>query len=196
MSLPIQLIEDTLEAGIDEAGRGCLSGPVVAAAVILPPDFGHPLLTDSKKLSHNQRMSLRPIIEEHAIAWAVGQKSPQRIDEINILQANFEAMHEALDKLSTRPEHIVIDGNAFKPYKDIPYQCVVKGDAKYANIAAASVLAKTYRDEIMVELDKIFPGYGWANNKGYPTVAHKKAIAQLGATPHHRKSFNWKLKGE
>ncbi|MCI4671586.1 MAG: ribonuclease HII [Bacteroidia bacterium] len=181
------------EAGIDEAGRGCLAGPVVAAAVILPDGFEHPILTDSKKLSHDQRMNIRPYILEHAIAWGVGMKSASRIDEINILQANFEAMHEAIEALGQEPSFISIDGNKFKPFEEIPFECVVKGDAKYTNIAAASILAKTYRDEVMVFLHEKYPEYGWDGNKGYPTKKHKIAIREHGPSPFHRQSFNWKL---
>lgn len=184
------------EAGVDEAGRGCLAGPVVAAAVILPEDFAHPLLTDSKKLSHAQRMLLRPYILKHALAWGIGMKSAARIDEVNILQANFEAMHEALDALSIPPTFVSIDGNKFKPYQEIPFECVVKGDNKFANIAAASILAKTYRDEIMFFLHEKNPQYGWDRNKGYPTQKHKIAIRDHGPSPFHRKSFKWALKEE
>jgi len=182
------------EAGIDEAGRGCLAGPVVAAAVILPKNFQHPQLTDSKKLTVEQRDLLRPIIEDQALAWAVGVVSPIRIDEINILQATYEAMHQAISKLPSPPEFLAIDGNRFKPYSGISHACIVKGDSKYLHIAAASVLAKTHRDAIMEDLHKAHPHYAWDSNKGYPTVAHKKAIQAFGPTPHHRRSFNWTLK--
>ncbi|MEL6131775.1 MAG: ribonuclease HII [Bacteroidota bacterium] len=181
------------EAGIDEAGRGCLAGPVVAAAVILPLDFQHPQLTDSKKLTVEQRNLLRPIIEKEALAWAVGTIEPARIDEINILQATYEAMHQAVDGLSHHPAFLAIDGNRFKPYPDVPHACIVKGDSKYLHIAAASVLAKTHRDAMMEALHEIHPHYGWDSNKGYPTVAHKKAIQAYGPTDQHRRSFNWTL---
>ncbi|MDE6651487.1 MAG: ribonuclease HII [Paramuribaculum sp.] len=178
-----------IEAGCDEAGRGCLAGPVYAAAVILPQSFYHPLLNDSKKLTEKQREELRPIIEESAIAWAVGVVSPKEIDEINILQASFLAMHRALEALTVEPQHIIVDGNRFKPFRNIPFTPIVKGDAKYANIAAASILAKTHRDEEMTRLAEQYPGYGWQINKGYPTAAHRQAIAQLGPTPLHRTTF-------
>ena len=178
-----------LECGCDEAGRGCLAGPVVAAAVILPPTFYHPLLFDSKQLSEHQRDTLRPIIEEAALAWGVGIVSPEEIDEINILQASFLAMHRAIDDLLLRPELLLIDGNRFKPYHDIPYECIVKGDATFASIAAASILAKTHRDELMLAEDTRYPGYGFAGHKGYPTPAHRRAIADLGPSPIHRMTF-------
>lgn len=178
-----------LEAGCDEAGRGCLSGPVVAGAVILPPDFENELLTDSKQLTEKQREKLRPMVEREAIAWGVGIVWNERIDEINILNASYQAMHEAVDQLSQSPEALLIDGNRFKPAHDIPYHCIIKGDGKFLSIAAASILAKTYRDEIMVKLDKEFPGYGWAKNKGYPTSQHRDAIREIGTTPYHRMSF-------
>lgn len=178
-----------IEAGCDEAGRGCLAGPVFAAAVILPKKFKNTLLTDSKLLSEKERDFLRPIIEKEAIAWAVGQVSPKEIDEINILNASFLAMHRAIDQLDTRPESLLIDGNRFNPYEFIPHQCVVKGDSKYMSIAAASILAKTYRDEHMYKLAASHPGYSWLTNKGYPTKAHRKAIAELGTTEHHRMTF-------
>ena len=181
--------QGVIEAGCDEAGRGCLCGPVACAAVILPPDFVCEELNDSKQLSEKKRDALRPFIEENAIAWAVVMVSPQEIDEINILNASITGMHRALDKLTIRPRHIIIDGNRFKPYKDIPYTTVVKGDAKYMSIAAASILAKTHRDELLNKLDREFPGYGWNVNKGYPTKAHREAILKLGLTPHHRKTF-------
>ena len=180
---------DCIEAGCDEAGRGCLAGPVFAAAVILPADFENQLLNDSKQLTERQRETLRPIIEREAVAWAVAQVSPHEIDEINILNASILAMHRAIDALAVRPEHLIIDGNRFKPYRDIPYQTIVKGDGKYLSIAAASVLAKTHRDEYMRRLDTQFPHYGWRDNKGYPTAAHRAAIAQYGTTPHHRLTF-------
>ena len=178
-----------IEAGCDEAGRGCLAGPVVAAAVILPEKFRNELLNDSKKLSEKQRMNLRPIVEQEALAWSVGIVSPEEIDKINILNASFLAMHRAIDQLHQAPEQLLIDGNRFNPYPNTPHHCIIKGDGKYLSIAAASVLAKTYRDEIMEELDFDFPEYTWKNNKGYPTVAHRNAIRKIGASPHHRKSF-------
>lgn len=178
-----------IEAGCDEAGRGCLAGPVFAAAVILPDDFENQLLNDSKQLTERQRETLRPIIEREAVAWAVAQVSPHEIDEINILNASILAMHRAIDALAVCPEHLIIDGNRFKPYRDIPHQTIVKGDGKYLSIAAASVLAKTHRDEYMRRLDTQFPHYGWRDNKGYPTAAHRAAIAQYGTTPHHRLTF-------
>lgn len=177
------------EAGCDEAGRGCLAGPVVAAAVILPNGFHHPLLNDSKQLSKVQREFLRPIIEQEAIAWAVAECSPQEIDEINILQASFLAMHRAVDQLTVKPELLLIDGNRFKPYPFIQHLCVVKGDSKYASIAAASVLAKTYRDDLMEKLALEYPDYLWQQNAGYPTKAHRQAIQNVGLSPWHRKSF-------
>lgn len=181
--------KDLIEAGCDEAGRGCLAGPVVAAAVILPSHFQNDLLNDSKKLSSKQRYDLRPIIEKNAIAHAVGIVSNQEIDEINILNASFLAMHRALDQLKTHPDQILVDGNRFHAYKEIPHHCIIKGDGKYASIAAASILAKTYRDDIMERLHKDFPNYNWNTNRGYPTKAHRKAIAKLGTTVHHRLSF-------
>ncbi len=176
-------------AGCDEAGRGCLSGPVVAAAVILPKNFTNNLLNDSKVLSEKKRELLRPIIEKEAITWAVGVVSPKEIDEINILNASFLAMHRAIKSLEKKAELLLIDGNRFNPYSNIPHKCIVKGDAKFMSIAAASVLAKTYRDDIMHDLDKEHPEYYWKNNKGYPTKQHRKAISEFGATTHHRKSF-------
>ena len=181
------------EAGVDEAGRGCLSGPVVAAAVILPDTPDLPGLTDSKLLKEAQRLSLREQILEQALGWCVGMSSPARIDEVNILQATYDAMHEALSGLPLQPTLIAVDGNRFRPYPEVEHVCLVKGDQRFLNIAAASILAKTYRDEIMEILDRDYPGYGWAQNKGYPTKAHKQAIQNLGPTPHHRMSFNWKL---
>lgn len=178
-----------IEAGCDEAGRGCLAGPVYAAAVILPKDFYHPLLNDSKKLSAKQREKLRPIIEREAIAWSVVAVSPQEIDELNILRASITGMHRALDNLSVTPESILVDGNKFYKYKDIPHTCVVKGDGKYAPIAAASILAKTHRDEYMLNLAKEYPQYGWEKNMAYPTKMHRQAIAEFGVTPHHRLSY-------
>ncbi|MGN0211695.1 MAG: ribonuclease HII [Muribaculaceae bacterium] len=183
------LNEGIIEAGCDEAGRGCLAGPVTAAAVILPPDFSNELLNDSKQLTEHQRDILRPIIESEAIAWGVAFVSPQEIDEINILKASFLAMHRAIDSLTVRPEALLIDGNRFIPYGDIPHTCIVKGDGKMMSIAAASILAKTHRDEYMRRIATEYPQYGWEGNKGYPTPAHRAAIAQYGATPHHRATF-------
>ena len=183
------LLPDIIEAGCDEAGRGCLAGPVFAAAVILPDDFENPLLNDSKQLTERQRDQLRPIIEREAVAWAVAQVSPREIDEINILAASILAMHRAIDALAVVPQHLIIDGNRFKPYKDIPYHTIVKGDGKYLSIAAASVLAKTHRDEYMRRLANDFPQYDWQNNKGYPTAKHRAAIKHYGTTPHHRLTF-------
>lgn len=188
MLLPY-LKENVIEAGCDEAGRGCLAGPVFAAAVILPADFHNEILNDSKQLSEKRRYELRPIIEEEAIAWAVGIVSAQEIDKINILNASFLAMHRAIDTLKVKPEHLIIDGNRFKTYEGIPHQCVVKGDGKYMSIAAASILAKTYRDDYMNKIAQDYPAYQWAKNKGYPTKDHRKAIEELGATEHHRMSF-------
>lgn len=189
--LPAALTPLILEAGCDEAGRGCLAGPVCAAAVILPDGFTHPLLNDSKKLTEKQREQLRPIIEAEAIAWAVAWASAEEIDEINILNASILAMHRALDHLEVTPGQIVVDGNRFKPYHDIPHITVVHGDATLGNIAAASILAKTHRDELMTRLAAEYPGYAWEINKGYPTAAHRTAIATLGPTPLHRKTFRW-----
>lgn len=193
MLLPFML-PDVLEAGCDEAGRGCLCGPVACAAVILPPDFSCEELNDSKKLTEKKREELRPIIEGEALAWAVVMVSPREIDEINILNASITGMHRALDKLHLKPGHILVDGNRFKPYKDIPHTTVVKGDGKYMSIAAASILAKTHRDELMLKLAAECPGYAWEVNKGYPTKAHREAISRLGPTVHHRLSFTL-LKG-
>lgn len=189
MSLKLKYSKFSLEAGTDEAGRGCLSGPVVAAAVILPKNFQHPLLNDSKKLSEKQRRELRPYIEKHALSFGVGIVDEKTIDKINILQASLLAMHKSIDRLELLPEFIVVDGNKFNSYRDIPHETIVKGDGKYLNIAAASVLAKTYRDEIMEKLDEEFPCYNWKQNKGYPTKAHRKAIAENGSCNYHRKSF-------
>lgn len=180
-----------VEAGCDEAGRGCLCGPVSCAAVILPPDFECEGLNDSKKLSEKKRAALRPIIEEKALAWAVEFVWPEEIDAINILNASILGMQRALEKLSLTPQHILIDGNRFKPFRNIPYTTVVKGDGKFMSIAAASILAKTHRDELMEKLAEEYPGYGWEINKGYPTKAHRAAIANLGITPLHRKSFKF-----
>lgn len=181
--------ESLLEAGCDEAGRGCLAGPVFAAAVVLPRDFSHPIINDSKQMSESKRLEARLLIEKTAVAWAVASLSPQEIDQHNILRASFLAMHRALRQLSLRPESLLIDGNRFIPYQDIPFHCIIKGDAKYASIAAASILAKTYRDEYMADLAGRFPQYGWQQNKGYPTEAHRAAIREYGPCEHHRKSF-------
>lgn len=177
------------EAGCDEAGRGCLAGPVYAAAVILPDDFSHPWLNDSKQVSESRRYQLRDIIIEKAVSWAVASVSPEGIDRINILNASILAMHRALDGLSVRPGAVIVDGNRFKPYGTTPWTTFVKGDGRFANIAAASILAKTFRDDEMNRLAKLFPGYDWEVNKGYPTRAHREAIASLGTTPHHRMTF-------
>lgn len=181
--------ENQLEAGCDEAGRGCLAGPVVAAAVILPRDFKHELLDDSKKLSEAKRKILRPIIEEQAIAYAVSFVHEKEIDKINILNASFTAMHRAVDQLETTPDFLLIDGNRFNPYPDIAHECIIKGDGKYLSIAAASVLAKTYRDEYMEKIHEEFPMYDWNKNKGYPTNAHRDAIEKYGDCKFHRQSF-------
>lgn len=181
---------ELIEAGCDEAGRGCLAGSVFAAAVILPPDFYHPLLNDSKQMSEKRRNELRAIIEREALAWSVQEVTAERIDQINILNASIEGMNLALKALSIRPEFIVIDGNRFKTDLDIPYRTIVKGDGKYANIAAASVLAKTHRDEYMMRLAEEYPVYGWAKNKGYPTREHRLAIRNHGLSPYHRLTFN------
>ncbi|RYY96139.1 MAG: ribonuclease HII [Chitinophagaceae bacterium] len=181
--------ERLLEAGCDEAGRGCLAGPVFAAAVILPRDFTHPLLNDSKQLTEKERYTLRPLIEEAAIAWAVASLEPEEIDRINILRAAFQGMHRAVGQLKVVPELLLIDGNRFTPYTDIPHQCIVGGDGKYASIAAASVLAKTYRDDHMNTLHLQFPHYGWDRNKGYGTRTHQEALNQHGPCIHHRRSF-------
>ena len=183
------LIEGRIEAGCDEAGRGCLAGPVTAAAVILPPDFHNDLLNDSKQLTERQRNLLRPIIEREALAWAVAFVSPEEIDEINILRASITAMHRAIDQLTIRPEALLIDGNRFTAYHDIPHTTIVKGDGKMMSIAAASVLAKTHRDEYMCRIAEEYPQYHWLDNKGYPTKAHRAAIAEHGASPYPRMSF-------
>ncbi len=180
---------DLVEAGCDEVGRGCLAGPVVAAAVVLPKDFTHPLLNDSKQLSADLRQQLTEEIKTVALDYAVAEVDHQTIDEINILQASFLAMHQAVDQLTVRPELLLVDGNRFKPYPLVSHQCVVKGDSVYFSIAAASVLAKTYRDDLMQALAKDFPYYGWATNVGYPTAAHRQAIQKYGLTPWHRRSF-------
>jgi ribonuclease HII len=178
-----------IEAGVDEAGRGCLAGPVFAAAVIFPKNYSNHLLNDSKKLTKKSRSALKETIIQHAKSWAIGTASPQEIDEINILNASFLAMHRALDKLHTMPEFILVDGNKFNPYHQIPHQTIVGGDGKYISIAAASILAKTFRDDFMESIHREYPQYQWSNNKGYPTKAHKKAIAECGITNYHRKSF-------
>lgn len=184
--------KDIKEAGCDEAGRGCLAGPVVAAAVILPEDFFHPLLNDSKQLNEYQRDILRPVIEKYALAWAVAFIDNIEIDRINILKASFKAMHLAIDQLKIKPELLLIDGNRFSPYFGIPHQCIIKGDGKYASIAAASVLAKTHRDEYMKQLHEQYTLYNWKENKGYPTPHHKKIVRELGPTPFHRLTFKIK----
>lgn len=178
-----------LECGTDEAGRGCLAGPVTAAAVIMPSDFANEWLNDSKQLSVQKRENLRPIIEKKAIAFGIAHIMPEQIDEINILNASILAMHKAIEKLTATPEYILVDGNRFKPFQNIPYECVIKGDAKYINIAAASVLAKTYRDDFMLKLHGEFPHYHWHRNKGYPTKQHREVIKQKGSSLHHRQSF-------
>lgn len=187
--LELYLQKGRIEAGCDEAGRGCLAGPVFAAAVILPNSFQNELLTDSKQLSDKQRYALRPIIEQEALAWAVGIVDEKEIDKINILNASFLAMHKAIDQLSIRPEHLLIDGNRFKPYKTIPHTTIVKGDGKLLPIAAASILAKTYRDDFMKKIHEEFPQYDWNKNMGYPTKAHRNAIKLFGTTPYHRMTF-------
>ena len=181
--------EGLVEAGCDEAGRGCLAGSVFAAAVILPPDYENELLNDSKKLTDRRRKQLREIIEHDAVDWAVGIVEPGEIDEINILNASILAMHRALDQLKVRPEAVIVDGNRFKPYRDLPYTTIVKGDGKYLSIAAASILAKTYRDDYMDRLAEDYPQYDWKSNKGYPTKKHRQAIRECGITPFHRRSF-------
>lgn len=185
-----------IEAGCDEAGRGCLAGPVFAAAVVLAPDFYHPLLNDSKQLTENQRDMLRPILEREALFWAVARVDAEEIDRINILKSSFLAMHKALDGLAQTPEFILVDGNRFTRYRDIPHACIVKGDGKFASIAAASVLAKTGRDAYMQDLHAQCPQYDWQTNKGYPTLAHREAIRRFGITPFHRKSFQLLPAGE
>jgi ribonuclease HII len=181
--------KDLLEAGCDEAGRGCLAGPVVAAAVILPKKYRHKKLNDSKQLTREERDALRVEIERDALAWAVAEVDHVEIDQINILNASFKAMHLALEKLTMQPELVLIDGNRFKPYREVRYECIIKGDGKYLSIAAASILAKTHRDELMNNLAKQFCGYGWETNVGYPTLEHREGIRQLGITPYHRRSF-------
>ena len=185
-----------IEAGCDEAGRGCLAGSVYAAAVILPPDYQNPDLNDSKKLTDKKRKALREQIERDAVAWAVGNVTPDEIDKINILNASILAMHRALDQLKVRPEAVIVDGNRFKPYQDLPYTTIVKGDGKYLAIAAASILAKTYRDDYMDALAEEYPQYDWKSNKGYPTKKHRTAIKQFGVTPYHRMSYNLLGTGE
>ncbi len=187
--LQLKYSKHKFEAGTDEAGRGCLAGPVVAAAVILPDDFSHPLLNDSKQLTEKQREKIRPFIEQNALAYAVCFLDAPVIDKINILQASILAMQKAIDKLKVTPEFIIVDGNKFKPYNDIPHQTIVKGDAKFMSIAAASILAKTHRDEYMQKIAKEFPQYAWHKNKGYPTKEHRNAIKLFGTTKYHRMSF-------
>jgi ribonuclease HII len=182
-----------IEAGCDEAGRGCLAGPVFAAAVIVPPEFDHPLLNDSKQVPEHTRFDLRRFIERNAIAYSVAQVDHEEIDRINILKASFKAMHIALDKLKKRPKLLLIDGNRFTKYKRTPHECIIKGDGLYSSIAAASILAKTYRDEYMKNLHEQFPHYKWNTNKGYGTVEHRQAIAVHGPSPYHRRSFNWRV---
>ena len=181
--------KDVIEAGCDEAGRGCLAGPVFAAAVILPPVFKSELLNDSKQLSEKNRYALRPLIEQEAIAWGIGVVTAPEIDAINILKASFLAMHRAIEQLKVQPQALLIDGNRFTPYKEIPFTCMVKGDGRFLSIAAASILAKTYRDDYMLQLAEEYPSYGWQQNKGYPTRAHREAISKHGITPYHRKTF-------
>ena len=180
---------DFIEAGCDEAGRGCLAGPVFAAAVVFPADYCNPVLNDSKKLSEKKRMELRPIIEQEALAYAVASVSAEEIDKINIHKASYLAMHKALDMLAVKPGFLIIDGNKFIPYPNVPHSCIIKGDGKYLSIAAASILAKTYRDEYMENIAVDYPDYDWLQNKGYPTIKHRQAVLQLGLTPHHRKTF-------
>ena len=189
MLSPVYNKEGLLEAGCDEAGRGCLAGSVFAAAVVLPPDYRNEELNDSKQLSAKRRYALRQVVERDALAWAVARVEPQEIDRINILNASILAMHRALDQLKLRPQFVIVDGNRFKPYADVPHQTIVKGDGKYRSIAAASILAKTYRDDYMLQLHQEFPHYGWDRNTGYPTREHRQAIADHGITPYHRFSF-------
>ena len=188
--------KDMIEAGCDEAGRGCLAGSVYAAAVILPPNYQNADLNDSKKLTDKKRKALREQIERDAVAWAVGVVTPEEIDQINILNASFLAMHRALDQLKVRPEAVIVDGNRFKPYQDLPYTTIVKGDGKYLAIAAASILAKTYRDDYMDALAEEYPQYDWKSNKGYPTKKHRAAIKEFGTTPYNRMSYNLLGTGE
>ncbi|HRK52593.1 MAG TPA: ribonuclease HII [Cyclobacteriaceae bacterium] len=180
---------DLIEAGCDEVGRGCLAGPVVAAAVILPKNYSHEILNDSKQLNKEERLILTQEIQRDAISWGIAEVSNEEIDKINILNASFKAMHRALDKLTTKPNLLLIDGNRFQPYGDVKFECVIKGDATYLSIAAASVLAKTYRDKLMEKLSEEYPGYAWESNVGYPTVEHRDGIRSLGITPYHRRSF-------
>ena len=187
--LQLKIHQDLIECGTDEAGRGCLAGPVTAAAVILPPDFSHPWLTDSKQLTHKKRMELKPIIEAEALSFGVTHVMMDEIDQVNILNASILGMHRSIDKLELTPEFIAIDGNRFKPWNKTPYECVIKGDGKYLHIAAASILAKTYRDLFMQQLHEEFPAYNWLKNKGYPTAEHREAIKKYGPSPYHRKSF-------
>ena len=182
--------EGKIEAGCDEAGRGCLAGSVYAAAVILPPDYHNELLNDSKQLTEKRRYALREVIQREAVAWAVGVVTPEEIDNINILNASILAMHRALDQLAVRPEAVIVDGNRFKPYGNVPFSTIVKGDGKYLSIAAASILAKTYRDDYMGKLDEEYPQYDWKSNKGYPTKKQRDAIRKFGTTPYHRRTFN------
>ncbi len=187
---------DSLEAGCDEAGRGPLAGPVITAAVMLPRDFTHPMLNDSKKLTSKQRLALEPVIRQQALAFGIGEASPEEIDQINILQATFLAMHRAIDAMIAKgpvPELLLVDGNRFRAYQQIPHRCIIKGDATFASIAAASVLAKNTRDRYMHALAAAYPGYGWETNAGYPTAKHRAAIASLGLTPHHRQTFSAKF---
>ena len=193
MNLKRFYTDNLIEAGCDEAGRGCIAGPVVAASVILPRDMDFPEFDDSKKLSEKQREKLRIKVLENALAYGVGIVSAEEIDEINILNASFLAMHRAIDQLKIRPELLLIDGNRFNKYHDIKHQCIVCGDAKYQSIAAASILAKTTRDHLMEELDNQYPAYNWKHNKGYPTIEHKNAVAEHGITPYHRKTFNMSI---
>ncbi len=181
--------KEKIEAGCDEAGRGCLAGPVVAAAVILPKDYSHEVLNDSKQLTEKQRAEVKKDIIQDAISWGVGVASPGEIDEINILNASYLAMHRAVEKLRVIPELLLIDGNRFKPSNNIPYECIIKGDSKFLSIAAASILAKTYRDDLMRQLAIEFPGYGWETNVGYPTRSHRDGLKEMGSTPHHRMTF-------
>ena len=190
MMLASHYYEGKIEAGCDEAGRGCLAGSVYAAAVILPENYQNELLNDSKQLTEKRRYQLREIIQRDAVAWAVGIVTPEEIDKINILNASILAMHRALDQLKVRPEAVIVDGNRFKKYQDLPHTTIVKGDGKYLSIAAASILAKTYRDDYMNQLAEEYPQYDWLSNKGYPTKKHRDAIRQYGITPYHRKSYN------
>lgn len=190
--LKLSFSQGLIEAGCDEAGRGCLAGPVFAAAVILPADFSNDLLDDSKQLTEAQRNELRIIIEQESIAWSVSMCTHDEVDEINILKASFKAMHKAIDGLKIRPELLLIDGNRFAAYFGIPHQCVIQGDGIYMSIAAASILAKTYRDDFMMKLHEEYPHYGWDNNKGYGTIHHRRQLQQFGLSPYHRKTFKWK----